>query len=485
MSWPGRIVLVILGALLAVAALVVVGPLRSAVRQDAKPAAKPEARAHEGEANAIKVPPERRRALGLKVESVQPRSPDLRLAATGKIAANPDRTVVVAPRTPGRVVKVQAQLGDTVEAGATLALVDSVEVGDALADLTQADAALALAQARARQDKQLYDAKLRVLETARQQASAEAALRELAKVELGRAKQEYIGALARREAAQAEHEREALLVEQKIGARKDLVRAEKELLSARAEVDAVAEGIRLTARRELLEAETGLQQARSQRDKLREKLRLFGLTDAAMAAARATPGQRPLTPLVAPFKATVIERQASEGQLLDAAAVPFRLADLRIVWALLDVPETDAAAVRVGQEAVIQAGRDGAVKHAGRVVYVGDVVEEQTRTLTVRVEIPNPQRHFKPGMFVTGAIATRAGGPALLMVPRDAVVLLDEGPVVFVDRGEVIEPRAIEVGPEVEGWVPVRKGVAAGEKVVTAGAFTLKAQFVKAKLGED
>ncbi len=483
MRWMKPALVVALALLLAAVAWIIVGPSRSAVRPAAD--SKRQEPAHAGEGSALKIAPERRQALGIKVEPVQARVPEARLTVTGRILANPDRAVAIAPRAPGRVVKVNVQLGDTVEAGATLALVDSVEAADALADLAQAESALALAQARTEQERQLNAAKLQVLDTARQQPTAEAAVKELAKVELGRPKQEYISALAKREAAQAEYEREQRLVESKIGARKDLIRAEKELFSARAEVDAVAEGIRLSARRELLEAETALHQARGQRDKVREKLRLLGLDGAMTTSATQAPGQRPLTKLVAPFRGTVIERQVSEGQLLDAAAVPFRVADLSVVWALLDVPETEAAAVRVGQDAALQAGRTGGIKHDGRVVYVGEVVEEPSRTVKVRVEVPNPQRHFKPGMFITARIATGRGGPAVLMVPKDAVVLLDEGPVVFVERGEAIEPRAVEVGADVEGWVPVTKGLAAGERIVTEGAFTLKAQLVKAKLGEE
>ena len=238
------------------------------------------------EGDVITLTPERQQALGVKVEPAQARVAEARLDVTGKVAANPDRTAAITARTPGRVVKVQAQLGDTVEAGATLALVDSVEVGDTLGELAQAESMLRLARARAEQEKQLYEAKLRVLELARQQPTAEAALRELAQVELGRAKQEYLAALTKLERARADFERETRLVEGKIGARKDLLRAENDVLTATAELSAVAETIRLTARRELLEAETALQQARTQRDRLRGKLRLLGLPDSGLPAAR-------------------------------------------------------------------------------------------------------------------------------------------------------------------------------------------------------
>jgi len=489
MRTPRRIAAILVGILLAlVAGIWFVGlPSLRAGKDTSPPTGEHKesagARDHD-EAGPIKLSSEQRQSLGIKVEPIQARVLEEQIEVTGKIAANPERTVVVAPRAQGRVVRVLVRLGDTVDAGATLAVLDSPEATDLLGELAQAESALSLAEVRIEQQRRLYQAKLRVLETAAGQPSAEAALRDLGSVELGRAKQEYIGALAKLELAQAEYDRETLLVERKIGARKDLIRAEKELLATRSEVSAAAEGIRLSARQELAEAETALQQARTQRDKIRDKLRLLGFTDQTIAEARRVPGQRPLIPLVAPFRATIIEQQVSEGQLIDAASVPFRLADLSTVWALLDVPETDVAALRRGQEVVVEAGRDGQIRHNGRLVHIGDVVDEATRTVKVRVEIPNPERHFKPGMFVRARITSRRPGPATLAVPKDAVFLLDDGPVVFVEEGDGFVPRSVQAGQDVGGWIPVMKGLAAGDKVVTSGGFAVKAQILKAKLGE-
>jgi len=434
----------------------------------------------ESEAEAIRLSPEQRVALGLRVEPMGARTPEAQLAVTGTIVANPDRTVVVAPRTPGRIVKVTARLGDRVAAGAPLALLNSTEAAELLAEAQHAESALSLAQGQADRERALYEAKMRMLETAKGQPTAEAALRELQKVELGRAKQEYIGALAKLELAEAEHERARRLVEGKIGARKDLVRAEKELFTARGELEAVAETIRLTARQELLTADTALAQARAQRDKVRQKLRLLGVTGNG-SIGTSTGTNDGLVALRAPFAGTVIERQASEGQLVDPAATPFRLADLSVVWALLDVLETDVDNIARGQAVTIEAGRD---THTGRVMHIADVLDDQTRTVKVRVEIPNPDGHFKPGMFVTAKITTRMAGPARLMVPKEALFLLDDSQVVFVETDEGFRARPVEAGPEVGGWVPIQKGLLVGERVVTQGAFALKAQLVKAKLGE-
>jgi cobalt-zinc-cadmium efflux system membrane fusion protein len=434
----------------------------------------------EGEAEAIRLSSEQRAALGVRVEPVVMRVAEAQIAVTGTIVSNPDRTVVVASRTPGRIVKVTARLGDRVEAGATLALLNSTEAAELLADAQQAESSLALAQAQADRERTLYHAKMQMLETAARQPTAEAAVRELQKLELGRAKQEYISALAKLELAEADHERAKRLVEGKIGARKDLVRAEKELFVARSELEAVAETIRLDARQQRLAADTALAQARSQRDKIRQKLRLIGVTDVEAAASDDAAHGR-LVPLRAPFAGTVIERQASEGQLVDPGATPFRLADLSVVWALLDVLETDIHSIARGQEATVVAGRD---THTGRVTHIADVLDDSTRTVKLRVEIPNKEGHFKPGMFVTAKISTRAAGPARLMVPKNALLLLDDSQVVFVESEDGIRARPVEAGAEVGGWVPIDKGLQPGERVVTQGAFALKAQLVKAKLGE-
>ncbi len=435
----------------------------------------------EGEAEAIRLSPEQRAALGVRVDAVGTRVAEAQLAVTGTIVANADRSVVVAPRIPGRIVKVMAQLGDRVEPGTPLALLNSAEAAELLADAQQTESALSLAQAQADRERSLYDAKMRMLETAARQPTAEAALRELQKLELGRPKQDYISALAKLELAEADYERAKRLVEGKIGARKDLVRAEKELFTARSEMEAVAETIRMDARQQRLAADTALAQARSQRDKVRQKLRLIGITDTEPPASDDAAHGR-LVPLRAPFAGTVIERQASEGQLVDPTATPFRLADLSVVWALLDVLETDIQSIARGQAVMVVAGRDS---HTGRVTYIADVLDDQTRTIKVRVEIPNKERHFKPGMFITAKISTRTAGPPRLMVPKNALLLLEDSQVVFVETDEGIRARPVEAGNEIGGWVPIDKGLQAGERVVTQGAFALKAQLVKAKMGEE
>jgi len=488
-AWRSIIIIIVVGVL-----GIAVGRYLGSSRMPSRSAAHPAEEKKGQKAGAveplddmvIKLSPEQKQTLRLKIEPVELRVPEGSLAVTGRIAANLDRAVIIGPRTTGRAVKVFARLGQMVNAGEPLALLDSVEAADVMAELAQNESGLALAQARAEREQRLYEAKLRVLETVQRQESAAAAEKALEQVELGRLKQEYIGALARLELASANHDRQKVLVEKKIGARKDLIEAEKAEITARGEVGAVAETIRLTARQDLLAAETALQQARSQRDKVREKLRLLGVNEATLAeAGKAASGQNALVPLVAPFGGTVIERQVVEGQLVDPGFVAFRLADLSTVWVLLDIPETEMGRLRIGQEVAIEAGGELRRKQTGRVAYVSDIVEEQSRTVKVRVELPNPERHFKPGMFVTAQITTRRSGPPVILLPSTALFLLEEGPVVFVEDRDGIRPRPVEAGDQMGGRVIISRGLKAGEKVVTEGGFAVKAQMLKSKLGEE
>ncbi len=456
-------------------------PLAHFYKDKSTQAEKPEISDHEGhdDEGTIVLSLEQRKTLGLKMATVGAEAIDETLAVTGKIAAHPDKTVVVSPRTAGRLVRVMAELGNTVRAGESLAFLDSMEAAEVLAEVSQSEAALNLALARAQKEREIYEAKLRVLETAGRQGSAAEAEAALARVELGRPKQEYLAALARLELARATYERQQLLVEKRIGARKDLIEAEKTLIMARGEVDAVGETIRITARQELLAAETATQQVRLQRDKLLEKLRLLGMNKAPGAEKTG------LLPLTAPFAGTVIERQAVEGQLVEPGFCAFRLADLGTVLAVMDVPETVMARLRVGQEVVLEQVGEAAEGQTGRIKLIGDIVDEQTRTVKVRVELLNTNHRLRPGMFVTARITVGRGAFQQVTLPASAVLLIEDQWIAFVEEGKGFKVRPVELGAKTGGKIVIRKGLNPGEKVVVDGAFALKAQIMKSKLGEN
>ena len=119
----------------------------------------------------------------------------------------------------------------------------------------------------------------------------------------------------------------------------------------------------------------------------------------------------------------------------------------------------------------------------GKLTYIAAVVDKETRTVQARVEVANPDGRLKPEMFATAAIRTGGKGKGLLL-PEEAVVLMQGQPTVFIEEHGGFEPRTVELGDKLRGRVVVKNGLAAGDKVVTAGTYALKARVMKSQLGE-
>jgi cobalt-zinc-cadmium efflux system membrane fusion protein len=252
-------------------------------------------------------------------------------------------------------------------------------------------------------------------------------------------------AQARVEAARAAVGREQTLVERGISPRQALEQAQAEL--------AAAEGEREAAR-------------------------------AALAAAGASSGsQQGLYTLKAPFAGTVVSRDAVPGRHVAAGQTLLQIADLGTLWAQLEVPEADAMAVRPGQPVTLTfEGLPGESREA-TLTRVGASVDPATRTVRARVELPNPDRSLKAGLFLRARVQVSPEHEALL-VPRDAIQRAEGHTLVFVKTGpSLYEPIVVELGAGTREHVEVVKGLEPGAEVVTTGAFLLKTELLKDSIG--
>jgi cobalt-zinc-cadmium efflux system membrane fusion protein len=250
-------------------------------------------------------------------------------------------------------------------------------------------------------------------------------------------------AKARVQAARAALAREEALVERGISARKDVEEARRELAAAEAEGDAAR---------------------------------------AALAASGGGSGSGGRYVLTAPFAGTVVARDAVAGRSVAADRVLLEVADLSRMWAELDVPEVDAAAVRPGQRVRIRLEALRGAAREGTIARVGSSVDPASRTVRARVELPNADRALKAGLLLRATIDVSDAHDAVL-VPRDAVQRADGHSLVFVRIGKgVFDPVAVEVG-EASGDAVAVTGVDAGAEVVTTGAFLLKTEILKDSIG--
>ena len=266
--------------------------------------------------------------------------------------------------------------------------------------------------------------------------------------ELGQTKLEYIKSQTLLELAKASYEREKSLFDQKIAAKKDVLAAEAEYRKAEAE-------------------------ARS----LHERLRLYGLSHQAISNINNAPSQYALT---SPGAGVVFEREMSRGEVIEAGKKVLSISDLSTVWVLLNIHEKDLAKVKQGTTVKIQTESYPGDVFAGKVAYIGNIVDPQSRTVALRVVIPNPQERLKPGMFATAELVTGIASTQAIMIPSSAIQKIEGKPSVFVQQKDgSFAKRELELGREFGGSVAVNSGMKEGEQVVVTGAFTLKSELLK------
>jgi cobalt-zinc-cadmium efflux system membrane fusion protein len=225
---------------------------------------------------------------------------------------------------------------------------------------------------------------------------------------------------------------------------------------------------------ELLLAETEYRATAAQ-------LQVIGMTNEALARLGNERKIQPLVPVVASIAGTVIDRNVTVGQVVQPADVIFVVSDLARLWIVAEVPEAQAEWLRTGQavEATIPALGDRLVQ--GPLVFIGPKVHPVTRTVTVRMEVDNPDGSIKPEMLATMLIAGRA--IRLPLLPAQAVVRDGERDVVFMPAGNgQFRMRTVTLGREIGGMRPVLTGLTAGDQVVTDGSFHLNAERLRQEL---
>jgi cobalt-zinc-cadmium efflux system membrane fusion protein len=190
--------------------------------------------------------------------------------------------------------------------------------------------------------------------------------------------------------------------------------------------------------------------------------------------------------LLAPLSGTVLERAAVQGQMTDPSRPLFRIADLSRLWLVAQAPERDASRVREGAPVEIALAALPGQKLQGTVAWVGREVDAHSRTVPVRILLPNEGGRLKPGMFATVWIGTGGAGEKVVAVPAAALQRMDGQWAVFLPRGQGrFEVRPVERGRDLGDQVAIVSGLRPGERVVVEGAFLLRAEAEKREGGGE
>ena len=217
----------------------------------------------------------------------------------------------------------------------------------------------------------------------------------------------------------------------------------------------------------------------------RDRLRLLGVPDRELRTMEraAKPSER--ARIRTPFGGTVIERLATQGSYVETGTGLYRVADLSTLWVQLDAYESDLPMLEAGQTVLLGVDALPGEVFKGRVTFVDPVLDANTRTARVRIEVKNQDQRLRPGMFVEARVQGDTAGKdtqeAPLVVPATAPLFTGRRSLVYVEVEDASKPtyeaRVVVLGPRMGDLYPVLAGLREGERVVIHGAFAIDADL--------
>lgn len=206
-----------------------------------------------------------------------------------------------------------------------------------------------------------------------------------------------------------------------------------------------------------------------------QKLKLWNITSIQMEEIKKANKAFDTLNFYAPFTGYIIEKNVIQGQHVEAGQTLFKIADLNDVWAIANIYEDQIPFVHVGQSVSIEIQSLPGQPIKGIIDYIYPYLDNNTRTVKVRIVLPNPGCVLKPNMYGYAIIHDNIGKK--LSVPSDAVMNTGTRQVVFVKSGNgYFEPRSVKLGEHVDGYYVVLSGLNEGEKVVTNPVFLIDAE---------
>jgi len=368
--------------------------------------------------------------VGVDIAIVRQRPIVEAIRAPGEIVYDDTATAHLASRVQGSVWRIERQVGQPVRRGEILALVDAADVGHAKAGLLQA-----VSQAR------LEDVNVKRLRT---------------------------------------------LSDDGIIAGRRLQEAEAAAQQAKIRVLAAEQALENLGLSVPLESWTGMPLER-----IAEEVRFLGLPPELAASAASQGAGTNLFPVRSPLDGVVVERHATQGELVNPATPLFVVSDLRHMWIMLDVREEDAKRISLGQKVFFESNDDAEDSELGGTIsWIASSADPQTRTIRVRVEVANPDGRLRAHTFGTGRIVLREE-PRAIVVPNEAIHWEGCCHIVFVrDKDyqkegapKFYHVRKVRLGMRDDDETEILAGLLPGEVIASKNSFVLEAQLLKSGLG--
>ncbi len=241
---------------------------------------------------------------------------------------------------------------------------------------------------------------------------------------------------------------------------------------------------KISSQREYQQALAEYQVATNTTNTRRQQLLNYGFTEAEVKGIVETRSSTSVFPIRAPFAGTIIERNAVVGEAVKRGDTLFSLADLSTMWLELSIPEYMLSFFKVGN--TVEASFDslpGKNLH-GDLIWLASSLEEESRMLKGRAIVKNPDFLLKHGMFGKSSLLSEQSNKGLY-VPVESIQRFNKKSFLFVKLSDdLYEIRRVVPGSRNDDKIEILEGISLREKIVVAGSFTLKSEFLKSRLGE-
>ncbi|MCA8987430.1 MAG: efflux RND transporter periplasmic adaptor subunit [Planctomycetaceae bacterium] len=408
---------------------------------------------------------------------------------TGKVSLNEDRISHVYPMVEGAVDKVGISLGDVVEANQQLIVIHSREVGVAKLELFQARLREEMAIVKDTLQKELATNTRELLTALRNWEDITEIQARLSDKNMGEFRERLLIAYSDYIKSQADMTRLEEAGDSGAVSGKQLLAARAKRNSDLAAFQARVEQIAYELETSLLSTSQAVRQANTEVAVATTSLRILGCDENEIADINPLDQGESIShyQIRAPFKGTVIAKDVTLGEQVRPDNQILTIADLSTVWIETDIFEKDIPLLALQKDAEILVTSEAwpGKTFAAQVFYTGEVMDESTRTVSMRAIAPNAEHMLKPGMFVTVQLQLKSAEDSV-QVPSTAVQLHEGRHFVFVhQQGDQFVRRDVQLGRTDRNWSVVESGLTREDTVVTSGGFILKSKMLEELLAEE
>lgn len=408
---------------------------------------------------------------------------------TGKVSLDEDRIAHIYPMVEGAVESVEVRLGQQVKAGDPMVVVHSREVGQAKLALYQARLVLEMAQVQDGMQGEIVANTRELLAVLRKREAIEAIESQFRNRGMGDYRERLLASYAAYVKSAADVERLSSIADSGAISGKQMVAARAAMNADQATFQARIEQVDYELTTALLTSSQAVKQAATEVAVATANLRILGCREEEIARIDPDTEGEAVShySIRAPFDGTVIAKDVALGEQIRPDTQLFSIANLSTVWITADIYEQNVPLLGslAGKKVKVRNTAWPDRVFEAEVFFTGEIMDEATRTISLRAVADNAEHLLKPGMFVTIEIDSPAEGK-LLAVPLSTLQEYEGQQFVFVQvADDQFERRDVKAGVRNSDIVVIDAGLAAGERVATRGGFVLKSKMLESQMGEE